>query len=123
MDENELRKLKRQIEEAIPWRDGVLTVDQARALIQEVERWRTHCWQEEDPRQVLDGTHRIVVYDPNLRWVGLADVVVQAEVYAIFVEGYPKDPDRTICDGDAWPRRWVWAQGPRLPLDSRQRSR
>ena len=36
----DLNVLKRQIEEAIPWRDGVLTVAQARALIQEIELLR-----------------------------------------------------------------------------------
>jgi len=35
-----LNEVKQQIEEAIPWRDGVLTVEQARALIAEVERLR-----------------------------------------------------------------------------------
>ena len=30
--------VKRQIEESIPWRDGVLTVEQAFALVAEVER-------------------------------------------------------------------------------------
>lgn len=33
----DLNALKQQIEEAIPWRDGVLTVAQARVLISEVE--------------------------------------------------------------------------------------
>jgi hypothetical protein len=33
----DLDAMKQQIEEAIPWRDGVLTVAQARALISEVE--------------------------------------------------------------------------------------
>jgi hypothetical protein len=32
--------VKRQIEESIPWRDGVLTVEQAFALVAEVERLR-----------------------------------------------------------------------------------
>jgi hypothetical protein len=36
----DLDAMKQQIEEAIPWRDGVLTVAQARALIAEVERLR-----------------------------------------------------------------------------------
>jgi uncharacterized protein (UPF0335 family) len=36
----DLDAMKQQIEEAIPWRDGVLTVEQARALIAEVERLR-----------------------------------------------------------------------------------
>ncbi len=32
-----LNEVKQQINESIPWRDGVLTVEQARALVAEVE--------------------------------------------------------------------------------------
>jgi hypothetical protein len=35
-----LNEVKQQINESIPWRDGVLTVEQARALVAEVERLR-----------------------------------------------------------------------------------
>ena len=35
-----LDEVKQQINESIPWRDGVLTVVQARALVAEVERLR-----------------------------------------------------------------------------------
>jgi hypothetical protein len=30
--------IKAQVEDAVPWRDGVLTYDQAKALLAEVER-------------------------------------------------------------------------------------
>ena len=39
----DLNELKQQIEEAIPWRDGVLTVAQAHALLDEVEWLRGEC--------------------------------------------------------------------------------
>ena len=35
-----LNEVKQQINESIPWRDGVLTVVQARALVAEVEQLR-----------------------------------------------------------------------------------
>lgn len=35
-----LNEVKQQINESIPWRDGVLTVEQARALVEEVEQLR-----------------------------------------------------------------------------------
>jgi hypothetical protein len=42
MNSDRLNEIKQQIEEAIPWRDGVLTVMQAIALVSEVEI----LWQE-----------------------------------------------------------------------------
>lgn len=39
--QSDLRALRAQIEDAIPWRDGVLTHDQALSLIREVERLQT----------------------------------------------------------------------------------
>jgi hypothetical protein len=42
MNSDRLNEIKQQIEEAIPWRDGVLTVMQALALVSEVEI----LWQE-----------------------------------------------------------------------------
>jgi len=38
--DDELKMLHAQVEEAVPWRDGVLTCEQARWLLHEVQRLR-----------------------------------------------------------------------------------
>jgi hypothetical protein len=37
----DLEAIRAQVEDGVPWRDGVLTHDQAMALLREVERLRT----------------------------------------------------------------------------------
>lgn len=40
LSDKDLSALRAQLEDAVPWRDGVLTYDQATHLIKEVERLR-----------------------------------------------------------------------------------
>jgi hypothetical protein len=41
MNELDIPALKAQVEDGVPWRDGVLTYQQAMTLIKEIERLRT----------------------------------------------------------------------------------